>query len=55
MGQEQYKTGGSEGSRTEKTKPQEADRAKVGGFSPKIENNPAMKWSGKPSPLSKPC
>lgn len=54
MGQEQMRTGGSEGSRQEKMKPQESDRAKVGSFAPRTDNNDALKWSGKPSPLSKP-
>jgi hypothetical protein len=53
MGQEQLRTG--EGSkRQEKEAPQESDRAKVSGFSERMENNDAMKWKGKPSPLSKP-
>lgn len=53
MGQSQYRTGDSQ-SMQEKTKPQEADRAKVSGFDPKVENNPALKWTGRPNPLSKP-
>lgn len=54
MGQEQNRTGGSD-KRTEKEKPEEADRAKVAGFDEKLDNNPAMNWSGKAKPLSKPC
>lgn len=54
MGQEQYKTGAAQ-KMQEKTQPQEADRAVVKNFAPRTENNDALKFHGKPTPLSKPC
>jgi hypothetical protein len=54
MGQEQMRTDGPSGSRTEKTPPIEKDRAVVSKFDERMQNNDAMKYKGKQSPLSKP-
>lgn len=53
MGQQQYKTGDGQ-SMQEKVATPDQDRAKVSNFAPKTENNDALKFKGKPSPLSKP-
>lgn len=54
MGQQQYKTGDSQKMQEKETPASEKDRAVISKFDDRMQNNDAMKYSGKQKPASRP-